>query len=263
MKKIFFFDIDGTLYNSQKEIPEKTKYAIQELKHRGHEVAIATGRAPFLFKKLREELGINTYIACNGQYVVVDGKIIYKDAIDEEVISSITNFAIDRDHPMVYLSDEDMATNTKSHAHVEAGLGSLKFGQGPIHDPQYFKGREIYQALLFCERGEEVAYVKEFQNLDFLRWHPVSIDVMPKGGTKAKSVTRIQKYLGIKDENMYAFGDGPNDFEMLDLVENSVAMGNGVEETKSVAKIVTDHVDEDGLYNAIIKMGLITEQLNV
>ena len=49
-KKLIFFDIDGTLYNSDKKVPAKAQEAILKLKDEGHIVAIATGRGPFMFK---------------------------------------------------------------------------------------------------------------------------------------------------------------------------------------------------------------------
>ena len=78
MGKIVFLDIDGTILDSNKRIPDSTKEAVRLLKDNGVYVAIATGRAPFMFKEIREELEIDTYIALNGQMVVVDGKPIYQ-----------------------------------------------------------------------------------------------------------------------------------------------------------------------------------------
>ncbi|ALC83896.1 hypothetical protein AM592_22105 [Bacillus gobiensis] len=54
--KMIFFDIDGTLLNHDKKILLSTKEAIQALKEKGHEVAIATGRAPFMFEDLYGEV---------------------------------------------------------------------------------------------------------------------------------------------------------------------------------------------------------------
>ena len=48
-------------------------------------------------------------------------------------------------------------------------------------------------------------------------------------------------------ENIYAFGDGLNDVEMLKFVKNSVAMGNAHEEAKKVAKHVTTSVHQNGI----------------
>lgn len=46
-KKIIFFDIDGTLYDHDKKIPESTKRAVHLLKEKGHHLFIASGRSPF------------------------------------------------------------------------------------------------------------------------------------------------------------------------------------------------------------------------
>jgi len=80
-RKIIFFDIDGTLLDHDKKLPASTKKAVQLLKEQGHEVAIATGRAPFMFKDLREELDIQTYISFNGQYIVLNGEVLYKNPV--------------------------------------------------------------------------------------------------------------------------------------------------------------------------------------
>ena len=54
-----------------------------------------------------------------------------------------------------------------------------------------------------------------------------------------------------------AFGDAKVDIPMLEYCAYGVAMGNGGEEIKAMADLVTDGVDEDGLYNAFVKLGLI------
>ena len=44
---------------------------------------------------------------------------------------------------------------------------------------------------------------------------------------------------------------------MLEYCAYGVAMGSGGDEIKAMADLVTDGVDEDGLYNAFVKLGLI------
>src|SRR5690625_6342097 len=73
-EKIVFFDIDGTLVDDDKNIPVSAKQAIDELKRNDVYVAIATGRAPFMFEHIRQELEIESYVSFNGQYVVLDRK---------------------------------------------------------------------------------------------------------------------------------------------------------------------------------------------
>ena len=53
------------------------------------------------------------------------------------------------------------------------------------------------------------------------------------------------------------FGDGDNDIELMEASKIGVAMGNGTEELKKVSDYVTDHIEEDGIYNALVKFEII------
>lgn len=56
MKKTLFFDIDGTLYNSEKLLPPKAKEAVFKARKNGHDTFIATGRALFMIWDVLAEL---------------------------------------------------------------------------------------------------------------------------------------------------------------------------------------------------------------
>lgn len=256
-QSIIFFDIDGTLLNDDKKIPPLTKKALFQLKEKGHKVAIATGRAPFMFENLREELEIDTYVSYNGQFVVLNGEVIYTNPLKKESLQKLTDTALENNHPIVYMDHEDMKANVPEHKFITESINSLKIDQFPTHDPQYFKGRDLYQMLLFCSEGEERQYEEHYGEFDFIRWHPVSVDVLPEGGSKAKGIQKIVDELGIPKNRQYAFGDGLNDIEMLSTIENSVAMGNAREETKKVARYITKSVDEDGIMHGLKKLGLL------
>lgn len=64
-------------------------------------------------------------------------------------------------------------------------------------------------------------------------------------------------YLGADVGDTIAFGDARVDIPMLEYCAYGVAMGSGGDEIKAMADLVTDGVDEDGLYNAFVKLGLI------
>ncbi|MCT8137183.1 Cof-type HAD-IIB family hydrolase [Anaerobacillus sp. CMMVII] len=253
---MIFFDIDGTLLNEDKEIPSSTKEAIVELKKAGHQIAIATGRAPFMFEDLREELGIDTYVSFNGQYVVVGGEVIYKNPLHRETLKSLLEFAGENEHSLVFMDHENMRASTEYDPFIEESFGTLKFIH-PEHDQTYMENREIYQTLLFCRDDMEKTYIDNFNKFQFVRWHPVSTDILPAGGSKANGIEKIITHLGIDKSLVYAFGDGLNDIEMLTFVENSVAMGNAHDEVKKVAKHVTKHVNEDGILHGLQLVGLL------
>lgn len=258
-KSVIFFDIDGTLLDHEKQLPLSTKKAVKQLKEAGHIVAIATGRAPFMYEDLRKELSIDTYVSYNGSYVVVEGKEIFTNPLDIPSLEKMTADGLARNHPIVYMDATDMKANVPEHAYINESIATLKIKHFPTHDPAYYQGRDIYQSLFFCTEGEEVYYQEKYPSFDFVRWHPLSVDVLPKGGSKANGIKYVLEALRISEANQYAFGDGLNDIEMLRSIPNSVAMGNAVEEVKEVAKYVTKDVSDDGILHGLTLVGLVAK----
>lgn len=256
MKKIIFLDIDGTLLNTKKEIPEKARQGVFALQERGYQVAIATGRGPFMFREIREELGIDSYVSFNGQLVVFRDETIYANPFSEQQLEALITASKEKNHPLVFMNDERMMANVRHDTKVKEAIGSLKFPH-PEYDPEFYRKAPIYQILLFCEEGEEQYIHEQFPDMQVLRWHPYAVDIIPKESSKAKGIEIALDYFQISIENAYAFGDGINDLEMLKAVGTGVAMGNSHPEVKLVADYTTKHVDEDGLYYAFQQLKLL------
>jgi Cof subfamily protein (haloacid dehalogenase superfamily) len=254
-KKIVFFDIDGTLLDHDKNLPMSTKKAINLLKENGTFVAIATGRAPFMFTSLVKELDIDSFVSFNGQFVVFENEVIYKNPLDQQELEVLTEDAKSNDHPIVYLTEKTMKS-TISHPFVETSIGTLHLPP-PAEDASFYKGREIYQSLLFCEDSDEQYYFQKYSHFDFIRWHQYSVDILPKGGSKAEGIKKMISRLGFELKDVYAFGDGLNDLEMLKAVGTGVAMGNGVKEAKEIANLITTEVSENGIWNGLKELELI------
>ncbi|MDN7226095.1 Cof-type HAD-IIB family hydrolase [Planococcus sp. N064] len=256
MGKLLLLDIDGTLMNSKKEIPQSAKDALIQARANGHELAIATGRGPFMIKRVLSELNIDTFITFNGQYVVNKGELIHKEALNTDTLSKIVEYAEQRNHPIVFLTDERMVSTIDYHPDIDEGIKSLKFPH-PAMIEDFHLEHEVYQALLFCEEADQQQYHETFGNMEFVRWHRVSCDITPGGRSKASGIKHLIKATGHGIEDTIAFGDGLNDVQMMEIAGVSVAMGNGEEEVKQVATHVTDHVDNDGLAKAFKQLGLI------
>ncbi|MDL4842213.1 Cof-type HAD-IIB family hydrolase [Aquibacillus rhizosphaerae] len=256
-KCIIFFDIDGTLLTHEKELPKETKQAIFKLKQLGHDVAIATGRAPFMYEDLRKELEIDSFVSYNGSYVVYKDEVIFTNPLNVLELKKLTEEALINDHPVVFMDHEDMKANVPDHVYINESFQSLQINQFPSHDPNYHQGRELYQTLLFCKEREEKYYQEKYKSFDFVRWHPFSLDIVPRGGSKAIGIAKLAAKLGYAKDRQYAFGDGLNDLEMLSVIENSVAMGNAVDDVKSVAKYVTKSVEDNGILHGLKMVGLL------
>jgi Cof subfamily protein (haloacid dehalogenase superfamily) len=255
-KKLVFFDIDGTLLDHDKKLPANTKKAIQLLKEQGTEVAIATGRAPFMFEDLRKELGITSFVSFNGQYVVYEGDVIYKNPLNKDVLKELKEYSHTKKHPIVFMDEHEMKASVKNHPYILGSMKSLKF-KHPDFNPSYHEEKEILQALLFCKSEDESFYIENYQDFTFIRWHEFSTDILPSGGSKAEGIKKMLDIIGFEKEQVYAFGDGLNDLEMLEYVGTGIAMGNAGEELKKIADIVTKPVDEDGVLYGLELVGLL------
>lgn len=255
-KKIVFFDIDGTLLDHDKKLPASAKESIARLQQEGVYTAIATGRAPFMFEDLRKELKIDSFVSFNGQYVVFEGKVIYKNPLKREALEKLKDFAVLKEHPLVFMDEKTMMASAESHPFITESLGTLKFDH-PGYDPDYYAGREIYQSLLFCREGEELPYADEYGDFHFIRWHDVSTDILPAGGSKAEGIKKMIKELGMRREQVFAFGDGLNDIEMLQFAGTGIAMGNASDTVKAAADLVTKDVGDNGIAYGLKLAGLL------
>ncbi|MEK3734777.1 Cof-type HAD-IIB family hydrolase [Paenibacillus sp. FSL M8-0334] len=256
-KRMIFFDIDGTLLDHDKQIPPSTRDSIRRLQEAGHDVAIATGRAPSGFEDVRRELNIDTYVSLNGQYVVYKGKPVYQNPISLDQLQKLTELAASHDHPLIYAGSEQMRMSVPQHVHIDSTWGELKMTI-PAYDPEYYLNEPIYQVVLFCTEEEEEMYIRQFQDqIDFVRWGDVGTDALPSGGSKAEGIKRLITALGVQAEDVVAFGDYLNDVEMLGYVGHGVAMGNAPDIVKKAARYVTRAVDEDGIQHGLQMLGLL------
>lgn len=256
MGKIVFFDIDGTLLNSEKKLPESTKEAIHLLRKNGTYVAIATGRAPFMFSHLIHELEIDSFVSFNGQYVVFEHEMIYKNPLSQSQLEKLTSEAKVNGHSMIYMNEKTMKANITHDPFIEKSMGSLHFPH-PEEKGDFYKNHEIYQALLFCEEHHTPLYEGNYSDLQFIRWHPYAMDVVPNGGSKAKGIEYVIERKGFAMDEVYAFGDGLNDLEMIKAAGTGVVMGNGVPLLKKEADFITKSVDSDGIYYGLKELKLI------
>ncbi|MFC5701330.1 Cof-type HAD-IIB family hydrolase [Cohnella faecalis] len=252
--KIAFFDIDGTLVNEEKQIPDDTVAAIRELQQSGVTAVIATGRAPYFFRPIAEQLGIDSFVSLNGGYVVYKGEPIYRYSIPRDRMEDLVAQASKNNHSLVFEGEEAYFANTDSHPHMISSVSSLRV-ELPGFDPDYWQKADVYQAFLHCEVHEEHLY--DFPGLRMVRWHSSAMDVLPNDGSKARGILELLKRLNLTPEEAVAFGDGLNDKEMLSCVGLGIAMGNSHPDLLPFADYVTKSVDEGGIRSGLQHAGLL------
>ena len=82
-------------------------------------------------------------------------------------------------------------------------------------------------------------------------WNNIELNI--KSAHKGNALKRFAEHLGFTLENCMAFGDGMNDFTMVEAAGLGIAMANAEPEVKRVAKYVTLSNDDDGVAKGIDK----------
>ena len=259
-KKIIFFDIDRTLYDPDiKGISNSTKNALKKLHNDPNiEIAIATGRAFYMLHIIEEIMEyINIFILINGQIIVKDGKTIYRNPIDKELVNCVIDVFEKKNMKYGFLGEFDETLNIVDEKGKKAfELVNMNL---PRIDPHFHKDNDIFQMWTFCDQNDHSEFKEKFSELQVVPWVGGGFDVLSKGMSKKEGIKMILELENIPLEDSYAFGDGDNDIEMLDFIPNSIAMGNATVTAKKHATHITDDIKNDGVLKGLQFLGLLDD----
>ena len=82
-------------------------------------------------------------------------------------------------------------------------------------------------------------------------WNNLELNI--KSAHKGNALRRFAEHLGFGLANCMAFGDGMNDFTMVEAAGLGIAMSNAEPEVKRIAKWIAPSNDEDGVAVGIAK----------
>lgn len=251
---LVFLDLDGTMLEQGK--PAKNVIdALQKLKKNGHVPIIASGRTPHLLYGIDKVLGIDSYIAANGQYINYRGNVVLERYIPSSVVERVIAQCDRLEADLVVEGVVGYVAYSKRDERVD-GFSDIFNMEHPIIDRTYHLHNEVLCFIVFDEKA--VDKLREaFPELLFNQSNRFGFDVNLRGDLKAEGIRWLIKYLDYPEDEVYAIGDGLNDISMIKAVKHGIAMGNGREELKTVAKYVTSPVGEDGVANALHHFGLI------
>ncbi|MGO5313216.1 Cof-type HAD-IIB family hydrolase [Bilifractor sp. LCP21S3_A7] len=271
-KKMVFLDIDGTLTNFRGELPESAEYALREAAERGHDMVICSGRTyAQIYAWIREGDLFQGIVSGAGTVVRSRGEIVFRRYVEHEKTSMLLDY-LDEIGSLYFLQGDSgiycprdrreevlqLFGGTEETLEEKSRLlGRITFTDAPKDSPEvnkfvfYGAGRSIRQMQ------EDLGKYFTVVETSFKLGDTVDGEITMNGYDKAFGMQRYLDANGGRREDTIAFGDGPNDFEMLDYAQVGVAMGNALPALKKTADLVTDPVDEDGLMHAFQKLGLI------
>ena len=103
---------------------------------------------------------------------------------------------------------------------------------------------------------EEKIVAKYGDLIEVRTWggHTPCLEVVSAGVQKAMGIEQISQYYNISRQNILAFGDEDNDYEMIQYAGHGVAMVNGIDAIKNIADDMTYKSNhEDGLADYLEK----------
>jgi Cof subfamily protein (haloacid dehalogenase superfamily) len=250
-------DVDGTLLNPTDEVPPRAAAVIGRLVAGGTAFVLVTGRPPRWIPPVVAQLPMARLAVC------ANGGVLY-DAVEDRVVWART---IDP-ATLVELAAAVTATLPGSRLAVE-GIGGGAAGDHFAAEPEYIHawiGDDSHvipradllarPAVKMLVRDAEMRSAEMVAALapvigdaaDLTFSHPRGlVEISPAGVTKATGLAEVADRLGLTAADVVAFGDMPNDLEMLRWAGHGVAMGNAHPDLLAVADEVTASNAEDGL----------------
>lgn len=257
MKKLFFFDIDGTLIECENgiySIRQEDRKAMDMLIQNGHNVFLATGRCKCFIVDGVMDYPFSGYVTCNGAYVEYNGKAVYKKVIPTEAIQLTHDICVERNMAYYFENSENIYILNKSNTkHIEF-KNEWGMKDEILVDDFNINDIETYIGMIVVNNEDDVEYIKEKLSPYFdIQRHQFgnSFDLTLKGESKAKGISQLVSSLNLEMKDTIAFGDGRNDVEMLRDVGLGIAMGNGAQEAKNVSDYITDSVNNFGIIKAL------------
>ncbi len=263
MIKLVAIDLDGTLLNDKKEISTRNQAALKKAKALGVKVVITTGRPlrgirPFLKTLELEETG-DYSITFNGGLVQKNdtGQVMDKAALSFTEVKELIELARFLDLPLDILSDDIVlqVTTSKEHRSIYDQLNPLLIFES-VAESELVAERLYNKAVVAYPEGfldQQIALIPETvqDRFEVIKSRKNLLEFMPKGIDKAYGISLLIKQLGIKPDEVMAFGDEENDLPMIEFAGVGVAMGNAIAAVKAAADLITVTNEKDGVAKVI------------
>ena len=264
MIKLIAIDMDGTLLNSKKELLDETKQYFKNFHNKNTEtlLVLCTGRPETGIRPYLKDLG---YLEENHYIISQNGANIYESQTGKRLMDAFVDSA----------AIQKWIELGKKHGISVMGAGVdyyYCFDQEPTEwmefDVKLVSGKlkriptkeslntDFYKILLMGDEEQlnefETFIPQEWRDEFYVvRSQKYLVEVLTKGVNKAFGLEELAQKLNIEPSEIAAIGDAANDIEMLEYAGLAIAMGNASEEVKSIADIVTDTNENNGVIKAI------------
>lgn len=240
---IIFSDVDGTLVGDDHHPLLQSADAIRAACEHAT-FCLVSARSPEGLYPIQEQLGFSGPLACYSGAYVLDhaGKELFSTiipttdaiAIKEYVFTEFPTMTVgtygfhtwiadDASDPRIRNEEKLVQTTATTCKDLLSAFGS----------------RGVHKLLLMGEPDQIMLAQKtlsaRFPNLNVVRSSTILCEVMARDASKSNAVRIVCERYGTSPDRAVAFGDGPNDIDMLRVVGTSYAMANAEKSVMDVA----------------------------
>ena len=276
MKKLLFFDIDGTLAYPQQEPAASTVEAIRQARHRGHMAFLSTGRTIDSIPESVSRIGFDGGIFSAGGQVAIGDHVLFHFHMADDLLQQLLVRL--RTMPIFYaLETADGRFHSENAEEILpladlSGISenAMKLTREILFDPgmrpmSEYAGHPVFKIAYHCPKGAartrlsaELAGLAKLVDYDNLLELPISVgEISDPAVNKGNAIRALCHHLGMTTADCIAFGDSMNDSEMLQTARIGVAMGNAPDAVKALADMVCDRCECDGIAKALKQLDLI------
>lgn len=273
-KKLFAFDLDGTLLNKEEVITKEVVEGLRKIRSMGHETVIITGRTWNMIDKIYKDAEMTTPAGVfNGGAIHNPTDDSFKKIVKTMNDEDINNFVNDN-----FLREQALAftIETFDSAYVDdinspgAKLQIKWTNKKPIVFDQNTVFKDVVATLTELKTKDYKvadAIVKEVAERHphltinhFFSNHTETfmLEIASSTSRKDFALRYLADYFGIDMKDTIAFGDGNNDNHMLMAAGRGVAMRNAPDSVKEHADEITDYTNgQNGVMRHIFEKILV------
>lgn len=264
--KIIALDLDGTLTNAEKQIPEKTLKSLLSIQQAGIKLVLASGRPTFGVRHLAKQLMLDKFggymLSYNGGKITscMDGQILARHTLELDLIPVLYEYAKNAGQAILTYTRSAILTETPDHEIIK--LESKYNNDMPIEKVDDFVEavkRQPFKVAIVGEKRAMDQLKLELTNvlgqrITIYRSTDNYLEIVPSHVDKGRSISFLLSDLGLKPKELIAVGDSYNDVPMIQIAGLGVAMGNATEAVKQCADYITTSNEEGGIEHLLQKV---------
>ena len=264
MKKAVFFDIDGTLIDIREghtKLTQRVKEAIGRLRQAGNYAFIASGRPlAYLDEELLQPGLFNGFVLMNGALVLADGKVLNDQPLPKETVQEIVKLCGQHEVQYVLEGREEVYLRPEFEQVKRFYVGIDVSLQNFVWDFR-LEDIDVYKMEFVCDNPGGNGLFDRLLNWPGLTGlmdpaHLKNMELYATAVTKGTGIECALQKLGLSTDCSFAFGDGLNDFDLLETAGIGVAMENAIPAAKEAADEIAPPCEENGFAKAVRKFVL-------